>query len=78
MLQAKSCTPLLVAIATSLADDAPRPSRDLGDLVAAEVLNDLIERARHGVERRELLDEAIAALDGLTALNGLAVAEHRA
>jgi len=38
---------------------------NLGDPVGAEVLDDLIERPRHRVERRELLDQAVAALDGL-------------
>ena len=51
---------------------------DLGHLLAAEVLHDLVERARHRVQRRQVLDQPVAPLHGLAALHGLAVAQHRA
>ena len=67
-----------VAGAVHLGDDAPRPSRDLGDLFAAEMLHDLVEGARHRVQRCQVLDQPVAPLHRLAALHGLAVAEHRA
>ena len=58
----------------ALADDAARAAGHLGDHVGAEALDDLVERAGHGRQRGELLDQAVAARDGLAALDRLAVA----
>ena len=58
----------------ALADDAARAAGHLGDHVGAEALDDLVERAGNGRERGELLDQAVAAGDGLAALDRLAVA----
>ena len=67
-----------VAGTIRLGDDAPRASRDLGHPVCAEVLHDLVERPRHRVQRRQVLDQPVAPLHGLAALHGLPVPEHRA
>ena len=61
----------------ALADDAARAARDFSDHVGSKPLDDLVEGAGHGRQRGELLDEAVAARDGLTALDRLAVAIHR-
>ena len=58
----------------ALANDAARAAGHLGDHVRAEALNDLVERARHRRQRGELLDQTVAARDGFTALDRLAVA----
>jgi hypothetical protein len=63
--------------AVALAHDAPRASGNLRHLVCAEALHDLVERALHRRQRRELLDQAVAAFNGLTALHRLAVAHDR-
>src|SRR5579885_3668247 len=60
--------------AVALADDAPRAPRHLGNHAGPEPLHDLIERTRHGRERGELLDQAVAAGNGLAAFDRLAVA----
>ena len=67
-----------VAGAVHLGDDAPGPAGDLGHAIRAEVLHDLVERTRHRVQRRQVLDQPVAPLHRLAALHGLAVAEHRA
>ena len=58
-----------------LADDPARAARHLGDHVGAEALHDLIERAMNRRQRRQLLDQAVAARDGVPALHRLAVAK---
>src|SRR5207237_8889264 len=58
----------------ALANDATRAARNLGDHVRAEPLDDLVERAWHGRQRGELLDQAVTARDGFAALYRLAVA----
>ena len=60
-----------------LAHDPPRPAGDLGDQVGAETLHDLVERALHGGQRGQPLDQSVAALDGIPALHGLAIAVDR-
>src|SRR3546814_2275487 len=40
-------------------DDPARTPRHLGDLVRPKMLDDLVERAGHGIERRKLLDHPI-------------------
>ncbi len=61
----------------ALPHDAARAAGDLGDLIGAEALHDLVERARHRRQCRQPLDHAVAALHRVAALHGLAVAEHR-
>src|ERR1700761_2220979 len=61
----------------ALTDNAARPSRDLGDHLRAEPLDNLVERARHGRERGKLLDQAVAALDGFPAFDRLPVSVDR-
>ncbi len=46
-------------------------------MVGAEALHDLVERALHRGKRGEPLDQPVAALDGVAALHGLAVAIDR-
>ena len=46
-------------------------------MLGAEALHDLVERALHRRQRGEVLDHAVAALDGLAALHRLAVAKDR-
>src|SRR5579875_1231881 len=58
----------------ALADDAARAACDFGDQIGAESLDDLVERAGYGRERSELLDQPVAACDGLAALDRLAIA----
>jgi hypothetical protein len=50
-----------VAGSIHLGDDAARPAGDLGHLVGAEVLQDLIERARNRVQRGQVLDQLSGA-----------------
>ena len=69
--------PALGRPGAGLADDAARAARHLGDQVRAEPLHDLVERAGDRRERGELLDQAVAAGDGLAALDRLAVAKDR-
>ena len=66
------------AVRAGLADDPARAARHLGHQVGAEALNDLVERAMDRRQRRQLLDQAVAAGDRLAALHGLAVAIDRA
>ena len=61
----------------ALADDAARAAGHFGDHVGTEALDDLVQRARHRRQRGELLDQAVAARDGLPALDRLAVAIDR-
>ena len=63
------------AVAAALADaeDAARPSGDLGDRLVAEALQDLVQRGGDGGERGEPLDHVVAPLDGLAADDGVAV-----
>ena len=61
----------------ALAHDPPRTAGDLRDHVGAEALHDLVERALHRRQRRELLDQPVAAFDGVAALHRLAVAIDR-
>ncbi len=61
----------------TLAHDPPRSARHLGDHVGAEALHDLVERPLDRSERGQPLDQAVAALDGIAALHGLAVAIDR-
>ena len=61
----------------ALADDAARASGHLGHHVGAKALDDLVEGAGDRRERGKLLDQAIAAGEGLAALDGLAVAIDR-
>ena len=58
----------------SRADDAARASRHLRHHLGSEPLHDLVEGAGDRRERGELLDQAVAAGDGLAALDRLAVA----
>src|SRR6266478_174164 len=60
----------------ALADDAAGAASDFSDHVGSKPLDDLVEGAGHGRQRRELLDEAVAARDRLTALDRLAVSIH--
>ena len=63
---------------SALADDAARAAGDFGDHVRAEALHDLVERAlAPAASDGKLLDQAVAALDGLAALHRLAVAIDR-
>jgi hypothetical protein len=57
----------------ALTNDAARAARNLRDHVRAEALNDLVERARHGRQRGELFDQSVAARNGFTAFDRLAV-----
>jgi len=58
-----------------LADDAAGAARHRGDEVRAEPLHDLVEGAGDRRERGELFDQAVAAGDGLAALDWLAIAK---
>ena len=57
-----------------LLHDPARAAGDFGDLVVAEALHQLVERAGHRRQGGELLDQPVAALDGLAAFDRLAVA----
>jgi len=61
----------------ALGDNPPRPPGHLGNQVGAEALHDLVEGALDRRERGQPLDQAIAALDGIPAPHGLAVAIDR-
>ena len=65
------------AEAVRLPDDAARAAGDLGDLVGAETLHDLVERAGDRRQRGQPLDHPVASLDSLPALHRLAVAIDR-
>ena len=65
------------AVRSGLADDPARAARHLGHQLRAEALDDLVERAMDRRQRRQLLDQAITAGDGLAALHGLAIAIDR-
>src|SRR6516162_7953093 len=71
------CSTVLNDEPVALADYAARASRDLGNDLRAEALDNLVERARHGRERGELFDQAVTALDGFSALDRVAVAIDR-
>src|ERR1700747_1950624 len=71
------CGAVLNDEAACLTDDAARASRNLGDHVRAEPLDNLIERARHGRKRGERLDQTVTTGDGFSALDRLAVAIDR-
>jgi hypothetical protein len=62
---------------SSLAHDAPRAPRHLGNQVGAEPLHDLIERTLDRRKRRQPLDHAVAPLDRLAALDRLAIVIDR-
>ena len=64
--------------AVALSDDAARAPGHLGHHVRPKALHDLVERAGHGRQRGEPLDQFIAAGDGLAAFDGLAIAEDGA
>ena len=57
---------------------AARAARHFGDDVGAEALDDLVERAGNRRQRRQLLDQAVAARDGVPASHRLAVADRPA
>src|SRR5277367_1014949 len=61
----------------ALADDPARAAGYLGDHVCPKSLDDLVECSGHGRQRRELLDEAVAACNSLTALDRLAITIDR-
>ena len=63
------------AVRSGLADDTSRAARHLGHHVRAKALDDLVERAMHGRQGRQSLDQPIAARDRLAAQHGLAVAK---
>src|SRR3546814_2493783 len=54
-------------------DDPARTPRHLGDLVRPKMLDDLVERAGHGIERRKLLDHPIPCCQGRFALDRVAL-----
>ena len=60
-----------------LSDDAPGAAGHLRHHLRAEALHDLIERAMDGRQRRQFLDQPVAARDRLAAQDRLAVAAHR-
>src|SRR3546814_1684211 len=53
--------------------NAPRPAGHLGDSIRPEMLDDLIERARHRRQCRQSLDHRIAAANGLAVDDRVAV-----
>ncbi len=53
----------------ALPDNPARAARYLGHKIGAEALDDLVERARHGWQRGEPLDQRIAPTGGLAALD---------
>ncbi len=55
--------------------DPPRAASDLRDHVCAEAVHDLVERALHRRQCRQMLDHTVAALDGVPALHRLPVAK---
>jgi hypothetical protein len=54
----------LDAEALVAADNAARAAGHFGDKIGAEAVQDLIERAIHRRQRRQMFDQAVAALDG--------------
>jgi hypothetical protein len=70
----------LDAEAVMAPDDAPGAAGDFGDEVRAEAVQDLIERALHRRQCREVLDHAVAAFDRLAGddrIAGLVVSRTR-
>ena len=63
--------------AFAFAHHAARPASDFRQLLGAEAMHDLVERARHGRQRGQFLDHAVASFHGLAALDGLAIAPDR-
>src|SRR3979411_1952505 len=59
--------------APTRADDTAGAAGYFGDHVCPKSLDDLVERAGHRRKRRELLDKAVAACNGLTALDRLGI-----
>lgn len=62
-------------VVSAPAHDAARAAGHLRDLVGSETLDDLVERARDGQQRGEVLDQTVAALDRVATLHRLAVAK---
>ena len=58
--------PGLDAEAVATTHDAFGPAGHLGDELGTEAVQDLIERALHRRQRRQVLDHAVAALDRFT------------
>ncbi len=63
--------------AVTVAHDSTRPARHLGDHVRAEALHDLVERTLDRRKGGKPLDQAVTALDGVSALHRLAIAIDR-
>jgi hypothetical protein len=55
--------PAFDAQAVAAFDDAARAAGDLGDQIGAEAVKNLIERALHRRQGRQMLDHGVAPLD---------------
>ena len=65
------------SLGAELFHDPPGSARNLRDLLGAEAVHDLVERALDRRQSRQVVDHTIPALERLARLNGLAVGvEH--